>query len=212
MEMEPRAESIVLDPSRKLVPFGSQIWSVHQFGKSVVFQQNRDHRDCCGLTARVLCDFATCPHSSMRVPETPPNSMPSAAIEGPLSEANRKRFLPVMPNGPPLRRWAPPPTRRPVQDEALPHLQRGLVLRPVAARLALFSSGRRHSGRCGARGMVPRRQRGDRFIRASAPGLPTRRQTRLHKRGLNASSPGGWSMSVHRHVGIVAATNFAANI
>jgi hypothetical protein len=44
MEMEPRAESIILDPSRKLVPFGSQIWSVHQFGKSVVFQQNRDHR------------------------------------------------------------------------------------------------------------------------------------------------------------------------
>jgi hypothetical protein len=35
--------------------------------------------------------------------------------------------------------------------------------------------------------MVPRRYRGDRFLRASARRLPTRRQTRLHKRRLNSS-------------------------
>src|SRR5215831_15437242 len=33
-------------------------------------------------------------------------------------------------------------------------------------------------------GMVPRRHRGDRFLRASARRLPTRRQTRLHERRL----------------------------
>jgi len=32
MEMEPRAESIVLDQA-EISPFGSRIWSVHQFGK-----------------------------------------------------------------------------------------------------------------------------------------------------------------------------------
>jgi len=40
-------------------------------------------------------------------------------------------------------------------------------------------------GRCGARGMVSRRHRGDRFLRASARRLSTRRQTRLHERRLN---------------------------
>src|SRR6516225_12341586 len=30
-------------PSRKLVPFGSEIWSAHQFGKEC--QQNRCHRE-----------------------------------------------------------------------------------------------------------------------------------------------------------------------
>ena len=44
----------------------------------------------------------------------------------------------------------------------------------------------RHSGICAARGMVPRRYRGDPFLRASAQGLPSRRQTRLHERGVNA--------------------------
>ena len=38
-----------------------------------------------------------------------------------------------------------------------------------------------------ARGMVPRRHRGDRFLRAPARRLPTRRQTRLHERRLNSS-------------------------
>src|ERR1700730_14670714 len=33
--------------------------------------------------------------------------------------------------------------------------------------------------------MVPRRHRGDRFLRASARRLPTRRQTRLHEPRLN---------------------------
>ena len=42
-------------------------------------------------------------------------------------------------------------------------------------------------GGTGARGMVPRRHRGDRFLRASARRLPTRRQTRLHERRLNRS-------------------------
>src|SRR5215467_14590144 len=46
---------------------------------------------------------------------------------------------------------------------------------------------RGHSGRYGARGMVPRRHRGDRFLRASARGLPTRGQTCLHERRLNSS-------------------------
>src|SRR5262249_43533424 len=41
-------------------------------------------------------------------------------------------------------------------------------------------------GRYRARGMVPRRHRGDRFLCASARGLSTRRQTRLHERGLNS--------------------------
>jgi len=36
-------------------------------------------------------------------------------------------------------------------------------------------------------GWFPRRQRGDRFLRASARRLPTRRQTRLYKRRLNSS-------------------------
>ena len=35
-------------------------------------------------------------------------------------------------------------------------------------------------------GMVSRRHRGDRFLRASARGLSTRRQTCLHERGLNS--------------------------
>src|SRR5215510_5544820 len=34
--------------------------------------------------------------------------------------------------------------------------------------------------------MVSRRHRGDRFLCASARGLSTRRQTRLHERGLNS--------------------------
>jgi len=44
---------------------------------------------------------------------------------------------------------------------------------------------------CGARGMVPRRHRGDRFLRASARRLPSRRHTRLHERGLNPFSNQG---------------------
>ena len=36
--------------------------------------------------------------------------------------------------------------------------------------------------------MVPRRHRGDRFLRASARPLPSRRQTRLHERRLNTYS------------------------
>ena len=39
----------------------------------------------------------------------------------------------------------------------------------------------------GTRGLVPRRHRGDRFLRASARRLPTRRQTRLHYDGRKAS-------------------------
>ena len=39
----------------------------------------------------------------------------------------------------------------------------------------------------GARGMVPRRHRGDRFLCASARRLSTRWQTRLHKRKLDSS-------------------------
>src|SRR4029077_15186757 len=56
-------------------------------------------------------------------------------------------------------------------------------------RTAGLRPGRRrgHSGRCGARGMVPRRHRGDRFLRASARRLPTRRQTRLHQPRLNSN-------------------------
>src|SRR5215471_19743512 len=46
---------------------------------------------------------------------------------------------------------------------------------------------RGHSGGYGARGTVPRRHRGDRFLRASARGLPTRGQTCLHERRLNSS-------------------------
>jgi hypothetical protein len=38
--------------------------------------------------------------------------------------------------------------------------------------------------RYGARGMVPRRHRGDRFLRASARRLPTRRQTRFRARSI----------------------------
>src|SRR6266436_10432107 len=48
-----------------------------------------------------------------------------------------------------------------------------------------------HSGTYGARGMVPRRHRGNRFLRASARRLPSRRQTRLHERGLNPFSNQG---------------------
>ena len=44
-----------------------------------------------------------------------------------------------------------------------------------------------YSGRYGARGLVPRRHRGDRFLRASARRLSSRRQTRLPKRRLNSS-------------------------
>src|SRR5262249_12255170 len=40
------------------------------------------------------------------------------------------------------------------------------------------------SGRYRARGMVPRRYRGDRFLCTSTRPLPTRRQTRLHERRL----------------------------
>src|SRR5262249_34394313 len=45
--------------------------------------------------------------------------------------------------------------------------------------------------------MVSRRHRGDRFLCASARGLSTRRQTRLHERGLNRPlrllSPPDWA-------------------
>jgi len=44
------------------------------------------------------------------------------------------------------------------------------------------------SGRYGARGVVPRRHRGDRFLCASTRRLPTRRQTCLHHRRLNTSA------------------------
>jgi hypothetical protein len=44
---------------------------------------------------------------------------------------------------------------------------------------------RGYSGRYRARRVVPRRHRGDRFLRTSARGLFTRRQTCLHKRRLN---------------------------
>jgi hypothetical protein len=48
---------------------------------------------------------------------------------------------------------------------------------------------RGHSGRYGARGMVPRRHRGDRFLCASARRLSSRWQTRLHERRLNIRPP-----------------------
>src|SRR5262249_61453210 len=44
-----------------------------------------------------------------------------------------------------------------------------------------------YSGRYGARGLVPRRHRGDRFLCASSRRLPARRQTRLHERRLSSS-------------------------
>jgi hypothetical protein len=54
-------------------------------------------------------------------------------------------------------------------------------------------------GRCGARGMVPRRHRGDRFLRASARRLPPRRQTRLHERRLNRPSPQPRGAAMNSH-------------
>ena len=46
---------------------------------------------------------------------------------------------------------------------------------------------RRHSGRYRTRGLVPRRHGGYRLLLTTARRLPTRRQTRLHKRRLNRS-------------------------
>jgi len=58
----------------------------------------------------------------------------------------------------------------------------------LGSETAALQAGRRHrqSRRYGARGMVSRRHRSDRFLCASARGLSTRRQTRLHERGLNS--------------------------
>src|SRR6266508_6771350 len=56
------------------------------------------------------------------------------------------------------------------------------------------------SGRYGARGMVPRRQRGDRFLRASARGLPARRQTRLYERRLTSRWPPAALMAASSHI------------
>src|SRR5262249_42811542 len=43
MEMETRARIHRPRPSRKLAPFGSEIWSAHQFGREC--QSSRDHRE-----------------------------------------------------------------------------------------------------------------------------------------------------------------------
>ena len=66
-----------------------------------------------------------------------------------------------------------------LKGKIVPPRQRTAGLRPGRRR--------RHSGRYKARGMVPRRHRGDRFLRTSTRGLPTRRQTGLHERRLNGS-------------------------
>ena len=44
--------------------------------------------------------------------------------------------------------------------------------------------------------LVPRRHRGDRFLRAPAGRLPTRRQTRLHERRLNEVGDAGGPSSI----------------
>jgi hypothetical protein len=60
------------------------------------------------------------------------------------------------------------------------------MLKGKMQRTAGLRPGRRcsHSGRCGARSMVPGRHGGDRFLCASAGGLPAGRQARLHERRL----------------------------
>jgi hypothetical protein len=69
------------------------------------------------------------------------------------------------------------------ENEQIVWMLKGKMGVPPRQRTArLRPGGRRgHSGRCGARGMVPRRQRGNRFLRASARRLPSGRQTRVHK-------------------------------
>ena len=61
----------------------------------------------------------------------------------------------------------------------VPPRQRTASLRPGRCR--------GYSERDGARGMVSRRHRGDRFLPASARGLSARRRARLHERRLNTS-------------------------
>src|SRR5215831_10754895 len=51
MEMETRARIHRPRPSRKLVPFGSEIWSAHQFGKEC--QSSLGHREAHFTTSRV---------------------------------------------------------------------------------------------------------------------------------------------------------------
>ena len=60
---------------------------------------------------------------------------------------------------------------------------------PARQRTADLRPGRRggYSGGYGARSMVPRRYRGDRFLCASSRRLPPRWQTRVHERRLNNS-------------------------
>src|SRR5262245_46037797 len=55
-------------------------------------------------------------------------------------------------------------------NEQIVWMLKGQVGVPPRQRTATLRPRRRrgHSGRCGARGMVPRRQRSDRFLRASA--------------------------------------------
>src|SRR5262245_44893002 len=67
---------------------------------------------------------------------------------------------------------------------------------PARQRTAGLRPGRRggYSGRRGARSMVARRHRGDRFLCASSRRLPTRWQARLHERRLNNSL-----RLLHRH-------------
>src|SRR5262249_40921320 len=70
----------------------------------------------------------------------------------------------------------------------------------------------RHSGRCRARGVVPRRYRDDRFLRASARRLPTRRQTRVHERRLNRPLPSSYTPdAIALHVLPTLATRACVN-
>jgi hypothetical protein len=72
-------------------------------------------------------------------------------------------------------------------NEQIVWMLKGKMEFRLGSEQRVCGQGRRrgHSGRRGARGMVPGRHRGDRFLCASARRLPTRRQTRLHEPRLN---------------------------
>src|SRR4051794_21102520 len=68
-------------------------------------------------------------------------------------------------------------------NEQIVWMLKGKMEFRLGSEQRVCSGGRRrgHSGRYGARGLVSRRYRGDRFLRPAPRRIPTRRQTPLHE-------------------------------